>query len=59
MLSTEAEGQEWRCMIRQGFCAPGKRLVLDAGAGLACEVTALHSAWVEEGEEDGVEATVR
>ena len=46
-------------MIRQGYCAPGTRLELDAGASLACEVTALHSAWVEEGEEDGVEATVR
>jgi S-adenosylmethionine:tRNA-ribosyltransferase-isomerase (queuine synthetase)/predicted adenine nucleotide alpha hydrolase (AANH) superfamily ATPase/5,10-methylene-tetrahydrofolate dehydrogenase/methenyl tetrahydrofolate cyclohydrolase/pterin-4a-carbinolamine dehydratase len=65
-LAQPCEGQAWRCMIRLPFVTPGTALLPTNNAALLAqgrsavtmEVTTIHSPWIEEGETDGVEATV-
>lgn len=63
-LAQNFDGQLWRCMVRLAIDAPGFQLSAWAynAAGkvkLNFTVHCLHSAWIEEGEPDGVEATLR
>mmetsp|Transcript_145361 Transcript_145361/g.264150 ORF Transcript_145361/g.264150 Transcript_145361/m.264150 type:complete len:1207 (-) Transcript_145361:38-3658(-) len=63
-LAQNFDGQLWRCMVRLVIDAPGFQLSACAynAAGkvqLNFTVHCLHSAWIEEGEPDGVEATLR
>eukprot|EP00418_Pyrodinium_bahamense_P092060 CAMPEP_0179039768 /NCGR_PEP_ID=MMETSP0796-20121207/15307_1 /TAXON_ID=73915 /ORGANISM="Pyrodinium bahamense, Strain pbaha01" /LENGTH=1437 /DNA_ID=CAMNT_0020736103 /DNA_START=1 /DNA_END=4314 /DNA_ORIENTATION=- len=65
MLTRACDGQTWRCMVRHAIDAPGFQLSARTGNAqtgevrLSMAVERLHSAWSEEGEVDGVEATLR
>jgi S-adenosylmethionine:tRNA ribosyltransferase-isomerase len=65
LLPRAIEGQTWRCMVRCAIDEPGFKLFArsDGLAGdkarLCMTVARLHSAWLEEGEADGVEVTIR
>jgi len=65
MLNRPCSGQLWRCMIRSPLQSPGLVLKANHAAtvsdsfSLQILVERLHSKWLEEGEVDGVEATVR
>ena len=70
-LLEPADGQLWRAMVRMRLEEPGLALLTQptpvaaasgpapAAAGVSLHVERLLGEWVEEGEEDGVEAVVR
>ena len=62
-LAAPFHGQTWRCMVRKHYTAPGAVLHFVARIGtrtldVRAEVVKIHSEWVEEDEENGVEADV-
>jgi len=64
MMTQMGHGQTWRCMVRLHMDSLGGQLVACKGAGasqieLTLTVERLHSVWQEDGETDGVEATLR
>eukprot|EP00041_Stephanoeca_diplocostata_P024774 m.636604 g.636604 ORF g.636604 m.636604 type:complete len:857 (-) comp22597_c0_seq2:301-2871(-) len=68
-LQMTATGQSWRCMLRDASIKRGQKLRVvphsDAAdvdkhpIAVELEVVQVHSPWVEEGEDDGIEATVQ
>lgn len=64
IFNADFTASTWRVMIRKANVKPGETLlVLDPASGGLSRYTAtvdeVHGEWIEEGEEDGVEATVR
>ncbi|KAG8466169.1 hypothetical protein KFE25_001925 [Diacronema lutheri] len=62
-LNAPAGAHEWRAMVRAQV-APGATFAVGGGAtdahgALLVQVSKVHSQWVEEGEADGVEASVK
>mmetsp|Transcript_32243 Transcript_32243/g.42518 ORF Transcript_32243/g.42518 Transcript_32243/m.42518 type:complete len:1238 (+) Transcript_32243:106-3819(+) len=65
-LSSPCLNQQWRAMIRNYFDKPGTLLKLNiplaestqTDVDVSVRIVKIHSNWHEEGEDDGVEATV-
>ena len=65
LMSHPARGQTWRCMLRSDALGVGDRLKLlrvdhdnFSGDDVCARITAVHQSWLEDGEDDGVEADV-
>ena len=63
LLDRPANGQAWRCMIRHEKMQVNDQLPLvspkdDTGFKTALRIAKIHGSWLEEGEDDGVEADV-
>mmetsp|Transcript_105144 Transcript_105144/g.165907 ORF Transcript_105144/g.165907 Transcript_105144/m.165907 type:complete len:1180 (+) Transcript_105144:50-3589(+) len=64
LLDGACDGQVWRCMVRSPIDKLGFRLVAHTPRSQQCielemHVEHLHSPWVEDGEKDGIEASLR